>query len=721
MNYAEKCFGFERLSNTNMKLKISAIICAASLLIGSLSVAVGADSFTDTDTAVVDSTCEITSLSDTDPTATESGTTPHEVVPLSETTPDETTLDETSHAESISDESSSPDSTQNGSSSDESDPDESAPSEAPSETPSETPQEPEESVQSIIYKYITGELGLNRAAAAGIMGNVMIECGFDPSLEVIDTNNKPSFGIMMWNGPRYEALKKWCEENGFDKTDPKGQMGYLKWELENTEKASYTSMKNVPDTAEGAVLAAILWADEFERCTKTSYGLRVYYALNNYWQDYAKGELGESEGVYGYYYNVPVNIKVGEPLTLYGAVVSYTSPLKSITAGVYSEDGKLITGRTMTASNHVGNIGVIDRFIVMNKLPKGKYYYTITAKNDTDEYVVERRLFTVSGEPTKSLLVYETEGGGLCEMGAHCPSFRFNDMTPITHWAHGDIDFVLDNEFFLGNGAGYFLPETNMSRSMFVTVLNRLSDKYNLISEVKLPETTPPATAEEESEETSGSDSAETAPSESAADESSPADSTPTDIVPDETTPAETTPDEVTPHETVVLPFDDVIYDSWYGPHVLWAHKYDLVRGKGDGKFDPDGEITRGELAVLMYRAFEKSGFDASARADLSTFADGDTVPEWAREEMAWAVATGLINGTVNGSTAELSTMELATREQVSAIIRRFATLVENSEKIPVTPETTPETTPAETPTETPVESVADTTADTTPTGTTEE
>ena len=720
-----------------MKYKISAIICAASLLMCNLSVAVGADSFTDKDTVGCDPAREVSSVSDTSPATTsedESSDFPT-INPLGESTPAETDIPSTTPTEITPDDSTpsastpedgTPSETTDGESSGGESSGETSPSTTPDETPNETPNEtppedvPEESVQSIVYKYLTNELGLNSAAAAGIMGNVMIECGFDPSLEVIDTNNKPSFGIMMWNGPRYESLKKWCEENGFDKTDPRGQMGYLKWELENTEKSSYTSMKNVPDTAEGAVLAAILWADEFERCTKTSYGLRVYYALNSYWQDYAGGETGTTEGVYGYYYNVPDNIKVGEPLTLYGAVVSYTSPLKSITAGVYSEDGKLITGRTMSASNHVGNLGVIDRFIVMNKLPKGKYYYTITAKNETDEYVVERHLFTVSDEPTRSSLVYETEGGGLCEMGAHCPSFRFSDMTPITHWAHGDIDFVLDNGFFLGNGAGYFLPETNMSRAMFVTVLNRLSDKYSLIGEAKTPEsgeTTPESGVSDEN------DGTDTTPTDSVASdeaEGTPAETTSSETTPAETTPAETTPSS-TPPETAELPFDDVIYDSWYGEHVLWAHKYDLVRGKGNGKFDPDGEITRGELAVLMYRAYEKSGFDATARADLSGFADCDSAPDWAREEMAWAVSVGLINGTVKGGSVELSTMELATREQVSAIIRRFATLVENSERLPTTPEATPDVTPAETPTETPVESVADTTADTTPIGTTEE
>ncbi len=707
-----------------MKYKITAIICAASVLLSSVSLAIAADT-EETETQVSSETVSVVSEHDS-------------LTPLSETDPEETTTvsEETSENESDPVESST--ALHEATTPEES----SEPAEnSESSTEPEKEPEPEMSVQEIIYKYLTEELELCSAAAAGIMGNVMIECGFDPTLEVIDTNDKPSFGLMMWNGPRYEALKKWCAEHGFEKTDPRGQLGYLKMELETTEKRSYASMKNIPDTAEGAVLAAILWADEFERCTKTSYGLRVYYALNNYWQEYACGGLGESEGIYGYYYNVPVNIKEGEPLTFYGAVVSYTSPLKSITAGVYSEDGKLITGRTMSATNHVGNIGVIDRFIVMNKLPKGKYYYTITAKNDTDEYVVERRLFTVSGEPTKSLLVYETEGGGLCEMGAHCPSFRFNDMTPITHWAHGDIDFVLDNGFFLGNGAGYFLPETNMSRSMFVTVLHRLSDKYELITDEP---------NDDAAEDTSDSDSTMGEPSADTGSSDSDTANTTGEPVSPETDNKGTEPDEINTDvssnetettgngsdgdsdeptdsdsgdsvdEPVEYPFDDVIYDSWYGPHVLWAHKYELVRGKSEGIFDPDGEISRGELAVLMYRAYEKSGFDVSARADLADFADGATVPDWAREEMAWAVAVGLINGTVKGGATELSTMDLATREQVSAIIRRFAALVEETKANSALSETptgeensetsdTSEITDTKSPDTTPAESTADT------------
>ena len=77
-----------------------------------------------------------------------------------------------------------------------------------------------EKVQNVVYKYLTEELELTPAAAAGIMGNIMIECTFDPTALAMDTNGLYSFGRMMWNGPRFEALKKWCAENGYEKEDP---------------------------------------------------------------------------------------------------------------------------------------------------------------------------------------------------------------------------------------------------------------------------------------------------------------------------------------------------------------------------------------------------------------------------------------------------------------------------------------------------------------------
>ncbi len=546
--------------------------------------------------------------------------------------------------------------------------------------------EDEKSVQQIVYDFLTHELELCPAAAAGIMGNVMIECGFDPDREVIDTNDKPSYGLMMWNGSRYESLKVWCAENGYKKSDPEGQLGWLKWELNNTEKAAYKSMKEIPNTIEGAARAAILWASDFERCTRTSYGLRVYYALNNYWQKYAGGTVSNTPGIYGYYYNVPDNIKYGEPLTLYGAVVSYSSELKSITAGVYTEDGELVTGKTVSASNLAGNIGVIDRYVVLNKVPRGSYYYTITAVNEAGEYIVEHHSFTVSDEPTTSTLVPESEGGVICALGATCPELSYKDMLPATHWAHDSVDFVLKNGYFLGDGNGYFLPTTDMNRAMAVTVLHRIADNMGLISDDDEDAAEASVGAENHEAQPHADDectctctcsvcsAGDPAKSDPLEDGTSAPDKPETDT--DDSSSGSTSADDSgEPYEN---PFTDVAAGSWYESHVIWAHENGIVQGKAEGIFDPNGTISRSELATLMYRFAEKCGVTPDNTDTLESFADGATLADWERDGLAFAVSAGLIGGVPRGDELYLDGASLATREQVAAILYRFAGLFEN-------------------------------------------
>lgn len=553
----------------------------------------------------------------------------------------------------------------------------------------------EKSVQQVVYDYLTEELELCPAAAAGIMGNVMIECGFDPDLEVIDTNDKPSYGLMMWNGSRYEALKAWCAENGYKKSDPEGQLGWLKWELNNTEKKAYRLMKEIPNTIEGAARAAILWASDFERCTRTSYGLRVYYALNNYWQKYAGGTVSNTPGIYGYYYNVPDNIKYGEPLTLYGAVVSYSSELKSITAGVYTKDGELVTGKTITASNLAGNIGVIDRYIVLNKVPRGSYYYTITAVNGAGEYIVERHSFTVSDDPTTSTLVPESEGGVICALGATCPELAYKDMLPANHWAHDSVDFVLKNGYFLGNGNGYFLPKADMTRAMAVTVLHRIADNMGLISANAEDTENIKGTSESDVLShvtfTHGTTGTEPVPmpigeSDSEHNAQSHADDDCTCTCTCATCSAENEPDEDGTSgtssdtadgddEPLEIPFTDVEAGSWYESHVMWATRNGIVHGKAEGIFDPNGTISRSELATLMYRFADKCGITADNADTLESFADGAAVADWERDGLSFAVSAGLISGISRGDELYLDGASLATREQVAAILYRFAGL----------------------------------------------
>lgn len=475
----------------------------------------------------------------------------------------------------------------------------------------------DKSVQQTVYDFLTDELDLCPAAAAGIMGNIMIECSFDPGALVTDTNGLYSFGLMMWNGPRYESLKEYCKKNGYESTDPVGQLQYLKWELLNTEKGSYAAMKSIPNTIEGAARAAVLWASEFERCTKTSYGLRIYYALNNYWQKYALGDVSNTPGIYGYYYNVPDNIKYGEALTMYGAVVSYSSPLKSLTVGVYDDSGNLVTGRSVSQSELVGNIGVIDRFIVFNKVPKGSYYYVITSVNDDGDYIVDRRSFTVSDKATSSTLVPESKGGVICPLAASCPGLAFSDMPPATSWMHDPIDKMLSEGLIVGDSATTVNPEGEMTRAMLVKVLHRITEKYSL---------------EIETDKRDGV-------------------------------------------------FNDVPEKQWYAAEVKWAYGAELVEGMGDDLFEPNMPITRAQIATLIYRFAELCGEDVSGRSNIEEYIDASDVQEWASEAVAWVVSEGIMTGSddLHGNPV-LCPEDHATRAEVSAMLSRFIDRFETSE-----------------------------------------
>lgn len=471
----------------------------------------------------------------------------------------------------------------------------------------------ETKVQRTVYDYLTKELDLCPAAAAGIMGNIMIECSFNPAAGHYDTNGLWSHGLMQWNGPRFEALKSFCAKNGYDYNGVEGQLEWLKYELNNTERGAYKAMKNIPNTTEGACRAAVVWADEFERCTKTSYALRIFYAMNTFWPDYAGGSVSNTPGIYGYYYNVPENIKCGEPLTLYGAIVSYSSELKTITAGVYTESGELLTGRSLPRTGLAGNIGQIDAFVVMNKLERGNYYYTITASNASGEYIVDRRSFTVSDNPTKANLIYESQGGVICDFGASCPGLAFSDMPSAVSWDHEGIDFVLKEGLFKGNPGGIFAPSETMNRAMFVTVLERMYQNYNF-------------------EAANGG--------------------------------SETAPD---------ISFIDVPDGQYYTDAVKWAASNGIVDGVGEGRFAPEESLTRAQLVTMMYRFAEKYGISTDGAADFSGFADAADVPDWAQVEMAWALEAGLVRGNNDFGVLKIDPNAPATRAQMAAIVQRFA------------------------------------------------
>ncbi len=107
---------------------------------------------------------------------------------------------------------------------------------------------------------------------------------------------------------------------------------------------------------------------------------------------------------------------------------------------------------------------------------------------------------------------------------------------------------------------------------------------------------------------------------------------------------------------------------SWYIDAVAWAAENGIVNGIGSNKFDPNGKITREQMAAILFRYANKKGIDTSKRGNLNTFPDANNVSAWAKDAVQWTVAEGIING----SDGKLLPKGNATRAQVATILMRF-------------------------------------------------
>ncbi len=115
--------------------------------------------------------------------------------------------------------------------------------------------------------------------------------------------------------------------------------------------------------------------------------------------------------------------------------------------------------------------------------------------------------------------------------------------------------------------------------------------------------------------------------------------------------------------------FTDVAPGLWYTNAVAWAAQKGIVNGISATEFSPSGDLTREQLATVLYRYAEGMGYDVSAQADLSGFPDAGDIQSYATEALSWAVAEGLLQGFEDDSLQPQST---ATRAQIATILMRF-------------------------------------------------
>lgn len=114
--------------------------------------------------------------------------------------------------------------------------------------------------------------------------------------------------------------------------------------------------------------------------------------------------------------------------------------------------------------------------------------------------------------------------------------------------------------------------------------------------------------------------------------------------------------------------FVDVTRNSYYEDAVTWAADNDIVNGTGNLTFSPNANVTREQMAAILYRYAQYKRYHISASASLTGFSDAASVSTYAKTPLSWAVAEGLVKGT----DGRLLPKGSATRAQVAAILHRF-------------------------------------------------
>lgn len=234
----------------------------------------------------------------------------------------------------------------------------------------------------------------------------------------------------------------------------------------------------------------------------------------------------------------------------------------------------------------------------------------VTQKPTATEPGVKTFTCTVCGA-TKTESIPATGVPDTCPGGPTCPGYAFRDMPAPTDWSHEGLDYCIYRGYIAGTSASTVAPTGVCTRAQLVSILYRIQGEPTTVAGYELAK--------------------------------------------------------------LRVPFDDVPRGQWYTDAIWWAKLTGVVSGTSATTFDPSGEITRAQLAVILYNYTKQFAAGSLTEAgSLAGFPDAGSVSSWARTEMAWAVGNGLISGTGSGGVAYLSPKGSATRAQVAAILMRF-------------------------------------------------
>jgi hypothetical protein len=122
--------------------------------------------------------------------------------------------------------------------------------------------------------------------------------------------------------------------------------------------------------------------------------------------------------------------------------------------------------------------------------------------------------------------------------------------------------------------------------------------------------------------------------------------------------------------------FKDVAVNTYYAPFVEWAATLGIIKGGGNGKYEPEAPLKKEQLAVILmnYAKFMNLKLNASSENNIRFVDDGKISP-WAYESIEWAKNLGIIVGSTNGSCEPQKSITRA--EAVSMLVRFIRCIAE--------------------------------------------
>ena len=234
----------------------------------------------------------------------------------------------------------------------------------------------------------------------------------------------------------------------------------------------------------------------------------------------------------------------------------------------------------------------------------------VTQKPTATEPGVKTYTCTICNEQ-KTESIPATGVPDTCPGGPTCPGYAFRDMPAPDNWAHAGLDYCIYRGYINGLSATTVDPSGTCTRAQLVCILYRIQGEPKVVEDYEL--------------------------------------------------------------DKLRAPFDDVPRGQWYTNAIWWAKLTGIVNGTSATTFDPSGQITREQLAAILYRYTAKYAPDATGNAaSLAAYPDAGSVSAYARDAMAWAVGNGLISGIPHGKTDYLEPGGSATRAQVATILMRY-------------------------------------------------